>query len=99
MRRASTAERRGEEEEEEEEKEQGGLGSEGGEGGREGGASRKRAGGRGRRGAASPGRWERRPIQSPAAAAAHPEEREREMWKGELFKAEELNLPHRSSVI
>ncbi len=31
---------------------------------------------RGRRGAAHPGRWERRPIQSPAVAAAPPEERE-----------------------
>lgn len=66
------------------------------EGGRKRGRSEQEGSRRrGRRGAARPGRWERRPIQSPAATA-HPERRETE---GELFKAEKLKLPERSSVI
>lgn len=49
-----------------------------------------------RRGAAHPGRWERRPIQSPAVAA---QPQERKLEGGKLFQADELSLPQRSSVI
>lgn len=57
---------------------------------------RERWRGRGRRGAAHPGGWATRPIQT-LAAAAHPDGGGRQVW--ELFKADERDMLQRSGFI